>query len=112
LPVQVRNQARVHLWFKDRFGTDYPRLENALQSLQHYASKTHAVAVRLEFDGNLTIAAPFGLDDVFSMTIRPNRVIDNRSTYELKAARMRTIWPDLTIIGWNDDDSVDRTGSA
>jgi uncharacterized protein len=30
-PVQVRNQARVHLWFKQRFGADYAPLRCADQ---------------------------------------------------------------------------------
>ncbi len=28
-PVEVRNQARVHLWFADRFGCAYPQLTSA-----------------------------------------------------------------------------------
>ena len=26
LPVEVKNQARVHLWYRQRFGGDYPEL--------------------------------------------------------------------------------------
>ena len=66
-PVEARNQARVHLWFPERFGCDYPRLDDADQSLRYYASIVHAVGVRLEPDGSLDIAAPFGLDDVFAI---------------------------------------------
>src|SRR5262249_1166977 len=44
-PVQVRNQARVHLWFADRFGCNYPQLRCAEESLRYYASFVHAVGV-------------------------------------------------------------------
>src|SRR5690348_2436310 len=64
-PVQVRNQARVHLWFADRFGCNYPQLSCADESLRYYASLVHAVGVRMTEDDRLDIAAPFGLDDVF-----------------------------------------------
>lgn len=26
IPIEVRNQAWVHLWFRDKFGIDYPKL--------------------------------------------------------------------------------------
>jgi uncharacterized protein len=99
-PVDVRNQARVHLWFKQRFGADYTPLRCADEALARYASIVHAVGVRLERDGSLDIAAPFGLDDVFNMVIRPNRVLDNAASYAAKAARAKAIWPELTVIPW------------
>jgi uncharacterized protein len=49
-PVEVRNQARVHLWFERRFGVAYPQLSSADEALQRYASMVHAVGVRLEPD--------------------------------------------------------------
>jgi hypothetical protein len=99
-PVELRNQARVHLWFEARFGLPVPPLGSADEALLRYASTTHAVAVRLEPDGRLDIAAPFGLADVFAMVLRPNHVVDNRATYTLKGERMRAIWPELTILPW------------
>jgi hypothetical protein len=30
-PIEVRNQARVHLWFESRFGTAYDRLSSAMK---------------------------------------------------------------------------------
>jgi len=52
-PLQVRNQARVHLWFETRFGSPYPPLVCADEALLRYASVVHAVGVRLEADGGL-----------------------------------------------------------
>src|SRR5579864_5795930 len=59
-PVEARNQARVHLWFEDRFGAAYPPLSGADEALGRYASVAHAVGIRLKDDGGLDIAAPFG----------------------------------------------------
>lgn len=98
IPVETRNQARVHLWFENRFGTPYPKLRNAVESLQYYAAKTHAVAVRLRPDDGLEIVAPFGLENIFAMRLVPNPAIDNDATYAQKAARMKTWWPNLTLV--------------
>jgi hypothetical protein len=100
VPVQVRNQARVHLWFPQKFGTPFTPLSSAGEMLERYASKTHAVAVRLEADERLTIVAPFGLDDIFSFRITPNPALDNRKTHEAKAARAKSVWPQITVVPW------------
>jgi len=107
-PVETRNQARVHLWFPDRFGCPYPRLHSADDSLRFYASRTHAVGVRLEED-RLDIVAPFGLDDMFAMVIRPNYALDNAVSHNAKARRAKAIWPEVTVLPW---DASDRRGAV
>lgn len=99
-PVEVRNQARVHLWFEARFGCPYPPLSCADEALQRYASVVHAVGVRLEDDDRLDVAAPFGLDDIFAMVIRPNRALDNAVSHRHKARRAQAIWPEVTVLPW------------
>ena len=99
-PVEARNQARVHLWFPERFGCAYPRLANADESLRYYASIVHAVGVRLEADGSLDVAAPFGLDDMFAMVVRPNPALDNAASHTSKAERAKAIWPEVVVEPW------------
>lgn len=100
IPVEVRNQARVHLWFPQKFGTPYPQLKSSAEMMDYFASKTHAVAARLEDDDAISIFAPFGLDDMFSFRITPNLALDNRRTHEVKAERNKGIWPELTVVPW------------
>jgi hypothetical protein len=101
-PVEVRNQARVHLWFETRFGCAYPRLSSADESLRYYPSIVHAIGVRLEDDDRLDIAAPFGLDDLFAMVIRPNRMLDNAVPHASKAQRAKAIWPEVVVLPWEE----------
>mgnify|MGYP001325957163 CR=1 FL=1 len=101
-PVEVRNQARVHLWFERRFGHAYPPLACADEALERYASIVHAGGVRLEDDDRLDIVAPFGLDDLFAMIIRPNRALPNSGSHAAKAARAKAIWPEVTVIPWDE----------
>ena len=96
--VEVRNQARVHLWFERKFGEPYEALAGTDEALSRFVAPAFAVGVRLEEDNSISVAAPFGLEDVFSMTLRPNphrgmarhwrRVVDN--------ARGR--WPEVRVI--------------
>jgi hypothetical protein len=71
--VEVRNQARVHLWFEGRFGEPYDALAGTDEALARFVAPAFAVGVRLEEDDTISVAAPFGLEDVFSLTIRPIR---------------------------------------
>ena len=100
IPVEIRNQARVHLWFPDKFGEKVAPLENSDASLERFSSKTHAVGLRLKDDGSLDLCAPFGLDHIFSFRVIPNRVLNNEPGYTAKAERALKVWPELTVEPW------------
>ncbi|MBN9256721.1 MULTISPECIES: nucleotidyltransferase family protein [unclassified Mesorhizobium] len=100
LPVEVRNQARVHLWYPVKFGRECPRYTSASESVSYFASRTHAVGVRFDEGGALELVAPFGLDDIFSFRITPNRALDNQHTHEAKGRRAREYWPEISVVPW------------
>ncbi len=97
-PLQVRNQARVHLWYEQHFGAPYAPLRSADEALSRYPVTIQAIGVRLEHDDRLDIVAPFGLDDVFAMVMRPNPSFPHHTTFEAKAARARAVWPEVTVM--------------
>jgi uncharacterized protein len=95
--VEVRNQARVHLWFEGKFGEPYSPLTRSAEALERFTSATFAVGARLERDGTMTILAPFGLEDVFALRLRPNPV--RRTSGFLRTAEAaRQRWPELAIV--------------
>lgn len=100
LPVEIRNQARVHLWYPQRFGRPCPAYPSSEEAIRHFASKTHAVGVRLEADDSLSVCAPFGLDDIFSFRVVPNHALENRATHDAKAARAMAMWPQVQALPW------------
>ena len=101
-PVETRNQARVHLCFESRFGSPYPRLSSADAALRRYASVVHAIGVRLEDDDRLDVAALLASMTFFAMVIRPNRALHNAVSHGTKARRAQAIWPEVTVIPWDD----------
>jgi hypothetical protein len=96
--VEVRNQARVHLWFEDRFGEAYTPLASAAEALERFVAPAFAVGVRMEADSRLTIVAPFGLDDLFAMRIRPNPDREPKDLARI-VAKARARWPEVTAGG-------------
>jgi hypothetical protein len=100
LPVEIRNQARVHLWAPAKFGRPCPQYLSSTHSVAHFASKTHAVGVRLLENDGLELVAPFGVSDIFAFRITPNHAVDNRLTHEQKGARAIVTWPEVTVEPW------------
>ena len=48
----------------------------------------------------IQVFAPFGLDDLFNLTVRANRTQITPETYAAKAERVRMRWPEVTILPW------------
>jgi len=94
--VEVRNQARVHLWFEGKFGEAYTPLARTAEALSRFTSTTFAVGARLERDGAMTLVAPFGLEDLFALRLRPNPIRDTVG-FPRTADAARRRWPELTV---------------
>ncbi|WP_439813632.1 nucleotidyltransferase family protein [Zavarzinia sp. CC-PAN008] len=96
--IEVRNQARVHLWFPERFGEPYAPLSSTDQSLTRFVAAVHTVAVRLEADDTISVAAPFGLEDVFAMRMRPNPARVLSIHWDAAVASARGRWPEVEVV--------------
>lgn len=100
LPVEIRNQARVHLWFEKKFGAPYTPLNSACDGLSRFATKAHAVGIRKRPDGTIDVHAPFGLEDIFAFRVTPNIVLDNARTHMSKGLRAKSLWPEIELVPW------------
>jgi uncharacterized protein len=99
-PVQIRNQARVHLWYEQKFGVSCPPHGSAEAAIDTFEATTACLGLRLEPGGHWRIYAPHGLSDVFNLVVRPNPVLAPRHVYQAKIARWRQQWPSLTVLPW------------
>lgn len=98
--VEVRNEARVHLWYEQKFGVPSPPYTSTEAAIDSFAATTCCLGVRLEPGGRWRVYAPHGLSDVFGLVVRPNPVLAPRAVYEAKAARWCRQWPELTVLAW------------
>lgn len=98
--VEVRNEARVHLWYERKFGVACPPYESTEAAIDSFAVTTCCLGVRLEPDRRWRIYAPHGLSEVFNLVVRPNPVLAPREVYETKVARWRQQGPELTVLDW------------
>jgi hypothetical protein len=86
----------VHLWFKDHFGEPYEPLSFSAEALERFVAPAFAVGVRLLDDYQFRVYAPFGLDDLFAMRLRPNPARQSRA-YARIAASIRERWPEIVV---------------
>ncbi len=96
--VEVRNQARVAVWFEAKFGEPYPPLTTTDQALERFVAPAFAVGVRLEEGDKISVVAPFGLEDVFNLTIRPNPNRPLAKDWNRVIEKAEARWPELTVL--------------
>lgn len=97
--VQVRNQARVHLWYADKFQVDCPPLRSCRDGIDHFLNQSSCFGVR-RVGRAMDVYAPFGYRDLFDGVVRPNRRRPLPDVYYAKATRWSQCWPSLTVIPW------------
>ena len=96
--IEVRNQARVHLWYPDKHGLPYPALSRSTDGIDRFLSTNVQVGIRRGASG-YDVYAPKGFDDVAAMIVRPNRTANfSAANYAKKAERWKALWPEITVI--------------
>ena len=100
LTWDVKNQAAVHLWFHKVFGHEVEPLRSLKDAVTTWPETALAVAVGLRADGTITITAPLGLEDLFSMVVRRNLRRVSVETYERRIAEKMYLkrWPRVRIV--------------
>ena len=77
-PVEVRNQARVHLWYPDKHGLPYPPLQRSTEGIDRFITRNTMVA---------------------GMMVRPNPGPNfSAAKYAAKASRWKGLRPELTVL--------------
>lgn len=99
IDIELRNQARVHLWYEEKFGSPYPPLARATDGIDRFLMPCAQVGMRAN-DNRFDVYAPKGFGDIDVMIVRPNDTIANFQVarYAEKAERWKALWPELTVM--------------
>jgi hypothetical protein len=96
VPWSVKNQARMH-----RRNDDAP-YASVTDAMRFWPETATAVAVRRNDQDDCEIAAPFGLDDLFDLVLRPTPCFarNKRHVYEerIRTKGWLTMWPLLKSV--------------
>lgn len=92
--VEVRNQARVHLWYPEHFGRPYPRLTSARDGIDRYLVACTCLGIAAA-DG--TLYAPDSLEDLWHGRLRINPRHPQPDLFRRKVETYRARWPWLRV---------------
>ncbi|WP_395017822.1 nucleotidyltransferase family protein [Dongia sp.] len=98
--VDVKNQARVHLWYQKRFGGgDYPPLLCVEDGISHFLVRSTCIGLMPQVDGTLRLIAPYGTAETRQGELRPTAFRrDDLTRFREKAHSYVARWPWLKII--------------
>jgi hypothetical protein len=94
--IEVRNQARVHLWFEHKFGEPYAPLRSTAEALTRFVCPAFAVGAARR-GATLELAAPFGLEDCRRMRLRLNPLRPSPQALARAAASVKARWPEVEV---------------
>lgn len=101
IEFDVKNEARVHIWYNEKYGDKREPYTSTEDAISKWGATVTCIGVRLE-NNKLITFCPYGLNDLFSMTIRPVKVYFTKEAYDSRCERWLKKWPNLNIIGWDD----------
>ena len=93
--VELKNQARVHLWYSSRFGGQYPKLESTKEGIDRYLISGTCLGLDVETH---QIYAPNGLSDTEQGILRINPKNYKLDLFYQKAKSYQDRWSWLEII--------------
>jgi uncharacterized protein len=97
--IEARNQARVHLWYPEKHGLPYPALRSSTEGIDRFLTKNTQLGIRRTQAGH-DVYAPNSFDDIAGLIVRPNPGPNfSAVNYAAKAARWKSLWPELTVLG-------------
>lgn len=99
--LDIKNQARIHLWYKDHFGYEVRPYVSVEDAITTWPTTATAIGVRL-IEGKLIVYAPFGLEDLFGQVIRANKARITKDIYEKKVSKWTGKWNTLKVIPWEE----------
>jgi len=95
--LEVRNQARVHLWYPQKHGLPYPALRRSTDGIDRFLTKTTQIGIRRAHRG-CEVYAPNGYDDIAAMIVRPNPGPNfSANAYQAKTRRWKALWPEIAV---------------
>lgn len=95
--IDIKNQARVHLWYKDRFGSDYPAITSSRDAIARFQVRCTCVGLQPRVDGSLELHTPYGTDELTHGQLRANSLCPDQRGIRAKAESYQQRWPWLTI---------------
>lgn len=99
IETDIKNEARVHIWYYEKYGIKRVPYTSVEDAISRFGATITCIGIRLE-KGKLIVYAPYGLNDLFTMTIRPVKKEFPKESYDERSKRWMSKWSKLTKVDW------------
>ena len=99
--IDVKNEARVHLWYEAKLACSIEPYTSAADAITTFPTSATAVGLRPRPE-KWESCAPYGTSDLLGLIVRPNKKQITREIYKAKVNRWIAVWPELTVIDWDE----------
>jgi hypothetical protein len=93
--IEIKNQARVHLWYEQRFGSRCPQLCSTREGIDPFLISCTCIGIDVQ---TKQLYAPNGLEVMWEGILRINPLNPQLELFQKKADDFRSRWPWLTIM--------------
>ena len=95
----IKNQARVHIWYNEKYNANREKYKSCEDAISSWGATITCIGVRLE-NNRMKVYCPYGLNDIFTMTIRPIKKCFTKEQYDARVKRWKAKWNELNVIEW------------
>ncbi len=101
LKFDIKNEKRVHIWYNEKYKTNRKEYESVEDAISKWGTTITCLGVRME-NNKLIVCAPYGLNDLFNLILRPVKIDFTKEDYEKKVTKWTSKWELLKVIRYEE----------
>lgn len=101
LKFDIKNEKRVHIWYNKKYKTNRKEYESVEDAISKWGTTITCLGVRMK-NNKLIVCAPYGLNDLFNLILRPVKIDFTKEDYEKKVTKWTSKWELLKVIRYEE----------
>ena len=101
LKFDIKKEKRVHIWYNEKYKTNRKEYESVEDAISKWGTTITCLGVRME-NNKLIVCAPYGLNDLFNLILRPVKIDFTKEDYEKKVTKWTSKWELLKVIRYDE----------
>ena len=101
LKFDIKNEKRVQIWYNEKYKTNRKEYESVEDAISKWGTTITCLGVRME-NNKLIVCAPYGLNDLFNLILRPVKIDFTKEDYEKKVTKWTSKWKLLKVIKYDE----------
>lgn len=101
LSFDIKNEKRVPIWYNEKYNANRKDYSSVEEAISRWGTTITCIGVRIEND-KLFVCAPYGLNDLFNLTLRPVKTDFTKEMYERKVAKWTSKWKYLKALDYDE----------